>query len=178
LIFPGCNVLNKNLWDSSASTVYTNDYCSKSTPFAWVLPSGGVICTILILPTLHVHTTSYSRKKQAQMYFAKKQATVSGSLDSKWGSRCHVLLYKRWHLLPPFCLTNPAQVKCKNRETKFGFYFPEECLILKRNNFVTLTFNVCTHGRDGCLRLYILLYFIYTVEENLFTFITNKAFYT
>jgi hypothetical protein len=36
--------------------------------------------------------------------------TVSGSLDKKEGRRRHLLLSKRWHLLPLFCLTNPAQL--------------------------------------------------------------------
>jgi hypothetical protein len=33
---------------------------------------------------------------------------VPGSLDKKEGRRCHLLLRKRWHLLPPFLPNKPG----------------------------------------------------------------------
>jgi hypothetical protein len=35
-----------------------------------------------------------------------KECSVLGSLDKKGGRRCHLLLGKRWHLLPPYFMSN------------------------------------------------------------------------
>jgi hypothetical protein len=46
--------------------------------------------------------------------------TVPGSLDKKGGSRCHLLLNKRWNLLHTFLSTEPGTLFCKRRKCCLG----------------------------------------------------------
>jgi hypothetical protein len=63
-----------------------------------------------------------------------------GSLDNKSGRRCHLLLIKRWHLLPSFLSNEPGTGLGFFKYWKQLFFFLSKYVSLRFNSFVSCSF--------------------------------------
>jgi hypothetical protein len=67
-----------------------------------------LLCKIIMASVPDLKPPSVGARIRIRMLWEKTKSQVPGLLDKKGGKRFHLLLSKRWHLLPPFMSNEPG----------------------------------------------------------------------